>query len=71
MIERRKQDSFAENENKSFHLVGGEKENKSVTSFLLFFLLLVMYIRKEIPKYKANEIENFIAVYKRVARVHT
>lgn len=52
---------------KVFHLSGG---NKSVTSF---FSLLVMYImwqqEERYFKYKANEIENFIAVYK-LKRVH-
>lgn len=52
---------------KVFHLSG---ENKSVTSFFILFfaLLLVMYImwqqKERFFKYKANEIENFIAVYK-------
>lgn len=43
LIERRKQDSFAENENKSFSSRRGEGEQVG-NFFFIIFLLLVMYI---------------------------
>lgn len=52
---------------KVFHLSGG---NKSVTSFFSLLVMYIMWQQKErYFKYKANEIENFIAVYK-LKRVH-
>lgn len=56
------------NENKSFSSRRSEREQVGNFFFYYFFLLLVMYImwqqERKIFKYKANEIENFIAVYK-------